>query len=121
MKQRTQYSQMRTFFDRYHHFILTGLCLLFIAISFAITGCDTINSDDRKESSAYDRQIAELRQAVEPFADFEAARVAGYTIAIPSAPLGCTPIGIRPFRVNMQQNGLTDRETEPKITCPSCY
>jgi len=94
MKQRTQYSQTRTFFDRYHHFILTGLCLLFIAISFAITGCDTTNSNDRKENSAYDRHIAELRRAVESYADFEAVQAAGYTIAIPGAPLECIPTGI---------------------------
>src|SRR5699024_5636337 len=49
MKRTTQHTQQRTFFERYHHYILTGVCLLFIVISMAITGCDLIDSDDGNE------------------------------------------------------------------------
>ncbi|MCW9706113.1 hypothetical protein [Fodinibius salsisoli] len=49
MKRRTQHSEIRSFFDRYHHYILTGMCLLFIAISMIITGCDVTGSDSKNE------------------------------------------------------------------------
>ncbi len=32
---------LKTLFSRYHHYILTGLCFLFIVISMVVTGCET--------------------------------------------------------------------------------
>lgn len=31
---------LKTLFSRYHHYILTGLCFLFIVISMVLTGCE---------------------------------------------------------------------------------
>lgn len=49
MEHLTQHTETRSFFDRYHHSILTGLCLLFIAISMIITGCDITDGEDNSE------------------------------------------------------------------------
>src|SRR5699024_443850 len=38
-------STMKTMFNRYHHYLLTGICTLFMVASMTLAGCDTTDSN----------------------------------------------------------------------------
>ena len=86
---------LRIIFDRYHHYILTGVCLLFIAASFAMTGCDVINSDD-DDKTEEEEAIETLRAATEPYKDIDAAIADGFEQVLPCTenPEGPGALGV---------------------------
>lgn len=59
-----------------------------VVIFGLLAGCDTTDAND-EEPTKYDREIEELRRAMKPFHDFNAAQSAGYTVSIPDNPKEC--------------------------------
>lgn len=47
MKQTDHTSILGMFFNRYHHYILTWICLLFIGTSMILTGCNLMDTNDK--------------------------------------------------------------------------
>lgn len=77
MKRTKDTPNPRSFFDRYHHHVLTALCLSFIAVSFAITGCDISNSDV-DEMTEEEKGIETMRQATENYKNVNVAIEDGF-------------------------------------------
>lgn len=64
--------------------------IISLAIGFGLlAGCNLFSKEDNDELSEQELQIEELRTAMQPFRNFEAALSAGYSIAIPDAPMEC--------------------------------
>lgn len=109
MKSRTEHS-IRTFFNRYHHSILTGLCLLFIAGALVITGCNTTDSKTEEEKG-----LETLRQATEPYKDVAVAVDDGFEQFLPCTenPEGPGAIGV--VYANLDRLDLNIDLSKPEV------
>lgn len=113
MKKGTKHTtNIRTFFNRYHYSILTGLCLLFIAGSLAITGCNTTDSDSETEE---EEALEILRQATEPYKDVEVAIDDGFEqfLSCTENPKGQGAIGV--VYANLDRLDLNIDLSKPEV------
>lgn len=113
MKKRTKHiTDIKTFFNRYHHYILTAICLLFIAGPLAITGCNTTDSDNGNEE---EEGLETLRQATEQYKDVTVAIDDGFEQFLPCTenPEGPGAIGV--VYANLDRLDMTIDLSKPEV------
>lgn len=113
MKKRTKHTtNIRAFLNRYHHYILTAICLLFIAGSLAITGCNTTDSNSKTEE---EKGLETLRQATEPYKDVTVAIDDGFEQFLPCTenPEGPGAIGV--VYANLDRLDMTIDLNKPEV------
>lgn len=113
MRKRRKYTtDIRTFFNRYSRTMVVAVCLLFIAVSLAITGCNTTDSNSKTEE---EKGFETLRQATEPYKDVSAAVEDGFEQFLPCTenPEGPGAIGV--VYANLDRLDMTIDLNKPEV------